>query len=265
MLPALLATARTSCGCQLTSLTTRHASLEDVFVKLAGRHLDDAEAHRCMKTTPQLQHVTTLLAARASSMLARLREFYREPEAVFWVYGFPILLVVGLGIAFRNQPVERITVDVEEGPRAEAVGRKSLEQQREVRGHASSRPKKRGCDLRTGQHGAGRRSASTSSAPSYEYPFDPSRPESVLARNAVDDALQRAAGRQDVAQVTDRRIRRARRTLHRLSRAGPAGHEPDGRRAVGRRLRDRRHADSQAAQAVSGHADARRATSWPAS
>ncbi len=30
--------------CHLTSLTTRHASLEDVFVKLAGRHLDDAEA-----------------------------------------------------------------------------------------------------------------------------------------------------------------------------------------------------------------------------
>jgi ABC-2 type transport system ATP-binding protein len=29
----------------LSSLSTRHASLEDVFVKLAGRHLDDDEAH----------------------------------------------------------------------------------------------------------------------------------------------------------------------------------------------------------------------------
>lgn len=29
---------------KLTSLTTRHASLEDVFVSLTGRHLDDAEA-----------------------------------------------------------------------------------------------------------------------------------------------------------------------------------------------------------------------------
>ncbi len=28
-------------GCHLTSLTTRHASLEDVFVKLAGKHLSD--------------------------------------------------------------------------------------------------------------------------------------------------------------------------------------------------------------------------------
>ena len=45
-------------------------------------------------------------------VLARLREFYREPEAVFWVYGFPILLTLALGIAFRNKPVEHIAVDV---------------------------------------------------------------------------------------------------------------------------------------------------------
>jgi ABC-2 type transport system ATP-binding protein len=41
-LPALLARLETM-GCKLTSLTTRHASLEDVFVKLAGRHLSDDE------------------------------------------------------------------------------------------------------------------------------------------------------------------------------------------------------------------------------
>ena len=51
--------------------------------------------------------------------LARLREFFREPEAVFWVYGFPILMAVLLGIAFREQPIERIIVDVQEGPYAE--------------------------------------------------------------------------------------------------------------------------------------------------
>ena len=38
--------------------------------------------------------------------LARFREFYREPEAVFWVFIFPILLAAGLGIAFRNRPAE---------------------------------------------------------------------------------------------------------------------------------------------------------------
>src|SRR5262245_2193184 len=44
--------------------------------------------------------------------LARLREFYREPAAVFWVYGFPRSLAVSLGIAFKNRPVERIRVDL---------------------------------------------------------------------------------------------------------------------------------------------------------
>jgi ABC-2 type transport system permease protein len=38
--------------------------------------------------------------------LSRFREFYREPEAVFWVFVFPILLAAGLGIAFRNRPAE---------------------------------------------------------------------------------------------------------------------------------------------------------------
>src|SRR5919198_43093 len=33
--------------------------------------------------------------------LARLREFVREPEVLFWVYGFPVLLAVGLGVAFK--------------------------------------------------------------------------------------------------------------------------------------------------------------------
>ena len=40
--PALLQRL-TQRGCTLTSLTTRHASLEDVFVKLTGRHLEDKE------------------------------------------------------------------------------------------------------------------------------------------------------------------------------------------------------------------------------
>src|SRR5437899_3288675 len=48
--------------------------------------------------------------------LARLREFYREPEVVFWVYGFPVLLAVGLGIAFSGREPAPPTVDVAEVP-----------------------------------------------------------------------------------------------------------------------------------------------------
>jgi ABC-2 type transport system permease protein len=51
--------------------------------------------------------------------LTRLREFYREPEVLFWVYGFPLLLALGLGIAFWSRKPEPTLVDVQQGPGAE--------------------------------------------------------------------------------------------------------------------------------------------------
>jgi ABC-2 type transport system permease protein len=51
-------------------------------------------------------------------VLARLRIFYREPEALFWVYFFPILMAVGLAIAFWNRPPESPAVDVVRGSSA---------------------------------------------------------------------------------------------------------------------------------------------------
>jgi ABC-type multidrug transport system permease subunit len=50
---------------------------------------------------------------------ARVREFVREPEAIFWVYGFPIILAVGLGFAFRSKEPEAPPVDIVAGPLAE--------------------------------------------------------------------------------------------------------------------------------------------------
>jgi ABC-2 type transport system permease protein len=44
--------------------------------------------------------------------LTRLREFYREPEVLFWVYGFPLILALGLGIAFWNRKPQPTLVDV---------------------------------------------------------------------------------------------------------------------------------------------------------
>jgi ABC transporter DrrB family efflux protein len=53
--------------------------------------------------------------------LTRLREFFREPEVLFWVYGFPLLLALGLGIAFWNRKPEPTLVDVQAGPGAELL------------------------------------------------------------------------------------------------------------------------------------------------
>src|SRR5207248_2211587 len=52
----------------------------------------------------------------------RFKEFLREPEAIFWSFGFPILLAMGLGIAFRNKPADVVHVAVAlTHPRAEAA------------------------------------------------------------------------------------------------------------------------------------------------
>ena len=147
-------------------------------------------------------------------VLARVREFYREPEAVFWVYGFPILMVVTLGIAFRDQPPEQIHVDIVSNAQAERTATALRADQRFIVTTNDTDTCRR--RLRTGKtaivvsdsrlpsppgRGAGGEGASPAS--SYNYLFDPTRPESVLARNTVDDVLQRAAGRHDPAAVSD--------------------------------------------------------------
>ena len=49
-------------------------------------------------------------------LIARLKEMYREPEVIFWVFIFPILLALGLGIAFRNKPADVSRVALVAGP-----------------------------------------------------------------------------------------------------------------------------------------------------
>ena len=139
----------------------------------------------------------------ANLVLARLREFWREPEAVFWVYVFPLILVVALGVAFRNRPVEAFRVAVARGERAEPV-LAALERDARFRASVFSEAEGRQ-RLRTGRVDllviprAGRDGG-------YEYCFDPTRPESLLARNAADDVLQRAAGRRDVVRTRDKKM-----------------------------------------------------------
>ena len=52
-------------------------------------------------------------------LVARLKELKREPEVIFWVFVFPLLLALGLGIAFRNKPADASPVVIVEGPGAQ--------------------------------------------------------------------------------------------------------------------------------------------------
>jgi len=132
--------------------------------------------------------------------LTRVREFLREPSAVFWVYAFPLIMVVALGTAFRNKPVEEIIVDVESGPHADVVGA-ALKDREEIRLQVSAADEA-AQRLRTGRTTVVIRATPSKDSAAgtlrYEYTFDPTRPGSLLARNQIDDLLQRAAGRRDM-------------------------------------------------------------------
>ncbi|HVJ99599.1 MAG TPA: hypothetical protein VM365_02000, partial [Gemmatimonadales bacterium] len=133
--------------------------------------------------------------------LVRYREFFREPEAVFWVFVFPVLLTAGLGLAFRNQAPERTRVAIVEGDGARRV-QEALAHSADIRAEVLSNTAAAQA-LRTGRAdivvvpGAG--------GP-VEYRFDPDRPESRTARLQVDDALQRGSGRGDPIAVKDDRV-----------------------------------------------------------
>lgn len=120
--------------------------------------------------------------------LARVRELIREPEAVFWVFLFPVLMVGVLGIAFRSRPPEPLPVAVVEGPQARArlaalVAEPDLAP-RQMDAEAARQALRRGRVVLVIEAGE-----------PATYAYDPTQPESRAARLAVDAALQRAAGR----------------------------------------------------------------------
>jgi ABC-2 type transport system permease protein len=139
-------------------------------------------------------------------ILARLREFYREPEALFWVYGFPILIALALGFAFRNKPVEHITVTVQQISGADASTDSVFNALEADKKYNVTREDEATCRLRLRTGKTDLVVIPSGSEKGCEYVYDPTRPEGVLARGKVDDTLQRAAGRKDVLPITDREI-----------------------------------------------------------
>jgi ABC-type multidrug transport system permease subunit len=133
-------------------------------------------------------------------LMARMLELKREPEVVFWVFVFPLLLALGLGIAFRNKPADAVPVAIVAGGGSqEAQGllkRSASHELFKIQVLPADQAQKGfrlgKFDLVIEPNGKG----------GLEYRYDPARPESVLAKSEVNDALQSAAGRKDVISTT---------------------------------------------------------------
>jgi len=124
-----------------------------------------------------------------------MKELRREPEVIFWVFGFPILLALGLGIAFRNKPADAIPVVIVSGPRAQDAVSMIQRAPRGSSIHADVLDKVTAVrGFRLGKYDL---IIESNNLGGYEYRYDPARPESVLARALVDESLQSAAGRKD--------------------------------------------------------------------
>lgn len=131
--------------------------------------------------------------------LVRLREFVREPEAVFWVFIFPILMTCALGLAFRSRSEPPAIVGIALGGEGDAIAATLT--------HAGGVDIKRFAapDLDRALARSDVQLVVVPGSP-VGYRFDPTRAESRLARRIVDDALQRAGGRADPIAVSNQPV-----------------------------------------------------------
>jgi ABC-type multidrug transport system permease subunit len=130
--------------------------------------------------------------------LVRVREFTREPEAVFWALFFPVLITVGLGVAFRSRPADVIRIATTDPALATSLGREPALDVTEVDPEAAA------ALLRTGRIAL---VAEPAPQGGVLYRYDDTNPEGRTARMLADHAIQRAAGRRDPVPAADTTVR----------------------------------------------------------
>lgn len=134
-------------------------------------------------------------------ILCNIRGYLREPEAIFWTYGFPLLMIICLGVAFDTTSAPTILVDVVYGEGSDQIA-PALGERAEFKVYVGSEKEVLQRLRRNKTSIVVRRTPSGG----LEYRFDPTNPDARIARGAVDDALQRAAGRNDVREVVEEQV-----------------------------------------------------------
>jgi ABC-type multidrug transport system permease subunit len=130
--------------------------------------------------------------------LFRFREFTREKEALFWAFVFPILMAVGLGIAFRNRPADVLNIGAVTSQLVQALRAEKLLHVQEYSPDAGAAALRNGKVALLAAPGEGGRVV---------YSYDETNPEGRTARMLADGAIQRASGRKDPVGTTESLIR----------------------------------------------------------
>jgi ABC-2 type transport system permease protein len=128
--------------------------------------------------------------------MIRFRLFLREPEAIFWIFVFPILLAVGLGIAFRNRPADVFQVGATTAQLTQALAAD------------------KGLKAATMNEADGSRALATGSIlllvtntpDGVAYKYDETNPDARTARMVADRAIQTAAGRREAVHVDNQLV-----------------------------------------------------------
>ena len=161
-----------------------------------------------MSERPSPRHIRQATSGQASLLdhplvqltLVRVREFTREPEAVFWGLFFPILITAGLGIAFRSSPAEVLKVATSSPAIAEALRQDPSLDVAVLDEPAAAQ------QLRVGKVAL---LAEAGPEGAVVYRYDDTNPEGRTARMFADRAVQRAAGRADPVPTSDAIVREA--------------------------------------------------------